>query len=417
MDSNTPYIDLNSVLCSISLALDLAEACALNDRYRKIDFEPLPGFNAKKHNFSSHSKRTAVVAHTIAQKLNFTDDRSKNLHIASLMHDIGAVDAFSVCHSEKKFIREHSDFGSDIIKKLPVDSSISIFIKYHHENQNGSGPNCLKGCEIPQESQIIHLADMFELMYKDELPYWSQKDSILEWIKSAKGALFSCDTVDALLAAAESERFWLDIVNINSDPDILTRVSPVIPTPIALDTFTDIALVFAALIDKKSAFTHEHSVGLSEHAFKLSKLYSFSSEKTLKLGIAALLHDLGKLSIPNHILDKPGKLTNEEYTIIKSHTYYTKLILKKIKGMEDIAEWAANHHETLLGTGYPEGLGPEKLSQESRILAVCDIFQALTEARPYRDGMPIEKAFSIMDSMVQKGNIDSKVVGDLKDII
>ena len=81
------------------------------------------------------------------------------------------------------------------------------------------------------------------------------------------------------------------------------------------------------------------------------KYYNFDKESTMKMKIAALLHDIGKLAIPNHILDKPGSLNANEYSIIKSHTYYTKLILGNISGMEEITPWAANHHETLRGTG------------------------------------------------------------------
>jgi HD-GYP domain-containing protein (c-di-GMP phosphodiesterase class II) len=133
--------------------------------------------------------------------------------------------------------------------------------------------------------------------------------------------------------------------------------------------------------------------------------------------IAALLHDIGKLAIPNHILDKPGRLSTNEYSIIKSHAYYTKLILGNISGMEEIAPWAANHHETLRGTGYPEGIGEERLCHKSRVLAVCDVYQALTEDRPYRDGMKKEKALEIIDSMVEIRNLDASVVKDLKEII
>jgi HD-GYP domain-containing protein (c-di-GMP phosphodiesterase class II) len=205
--------------------------------------------------------------------------------------------------------------------------------------------------------------------------------------------------------------------NIQTNPEILTRKYPPIETPISLGIMRNISMVFAAIIDKKSAFTHEHSIGLFNHTNLFSKYYGFSEEETMKMKIAALLHDIGKLSIPNQILDKPGRLTADEFSIIKSHTYYTKLILNNIQGMEDIAEWAANHHETLRGKGYPEGLDAGQLCHKSRIMAVCDIYQALTEDRPYRTGMSKEKSLGIMDSMVEIGNIDGSVVKALKEII
>lgn len=418
MDTNTITADFNDFINSVSLALDLAESCALKDRNKTINFEtPVPSFSVQNHDFANHSKRTALVSLLIARKLGFSDTNFKKLYIASFLHDIGAVDAFSICHSDSNFMYEHSEFGADIIKNLLADSTISEYIRYHHENPNGSGPNGLMGSEIPQISSVIHLADTFELMYNDKLPYWTQKNEIIEWIASNRGTLFSYDTVDAFIDAAQTERFWLDVENISSNPEILSRISPSITTPINLDTLTKISEVFAAIIDKKSAFTHEHSIGLSEYASRFSKLYGFDRQKSTKLKIAALLHDIGKLSIPNYILDKPGRLTSEEFTIIKSHTYYTRLILERIKGMNEISDWAANHHETLRGTGYPEGIGADMLSFESRIITVCDIYQALTEARPYREGMPKSKAVKIINSLVEKGDIDPIVFKGLEEII
>lgn len=418
MDSLDKCIDFASFIDSISLSLDLAEACALRDKKKRVEFDvAVPGFNVYRHNFTNHSRKTALVSLYIAKKLNYGDIRLRNLYIAACSHDIGAVEAFAESHRSSSFIHEHSEFGSQIVKKLPVDSSIPEFIRFHHENWDGSGTLRLAGGDIPEESQIIHLADMFELIYDIEKPYWMQRDHITNWIVSNRGRFFSPDTVDAFMEACKNERFWLDMENIGTNPDILMRMHPPVKTQLSLSVIEDISVVFAAIIDKKSAFTHEHSIGLSHYAGLFSNYYGFDGEASVKMKIAALLHDIGKLSIPNYILDKPGKLTAEEYTIIKSHTYYTKLILGKIPGMKDITNWAASHHETLRGSGYPEGIGAEKLCHEARIVAVCDIYQALTEKRPYRDGMSKEKALEIIDSMAEIGNIDSSVVKALKEIV
>ncbi len=418
MKDSIIYIDFNKFLNAVSLSLDLAEGAAFKDKSNRIDFNvPIPGFNVYNHNFANHSKRTALVALYIAEKLNYEGERLKNLYMAACTHDIGAVEAFAESHSDKNFIYEHSEFGSNIIKKLPLDKSISRFIKFHHESWDGSGPNGLSGSDIPEEAQIIHIADMFEFIYDDDQSYRAQRDYILTWIKSRRGRLFSKHITDAFLEACIPERFWLDMENINNNQFILTRKYPSLKTPITLNSMRNISMVFAAIIDKKSNFTHEHSIGLFNHVSQFSKYYGFNEEETMKMKIAALLHDIGKLSVPNQILDKPGKLTAEEFSIIKSHTYYTKLILSNIEGMEDIAQWAANHHETLRGTGYPEGLDAKQLCHKSRIMAVCDIYQALTEDRPYREGMSKEKALGIIDSMVEIGNIDRAVVKALKEII
>ena len=111
---------------------------------------------------------------------------------------------------------------------------------------------------------------------------------------------------------------------------------------------------------------------------------------------AALLHDIGKLSVPNMVLEKPGALDTGEWEIIKRHPYYSYEILRRVTGFEELSEVAAAHHEKLDGTGYFRHLKAEQISQEARILVVADIFDALSAKRPYRDAMPLEKVFGIM---------------------
>ncbi len=111
---------------------------------------------------------------------------------------------------------------------------------------------------------------------------------------------------------------------------------------------------------------------------------------------AALLHDIGKLSVPNAILEKPAKLTHEEWRVVRDHPYYTFEILSRIPGFESLSAEAAAHHEKLDGSGYWRGWRAEQLSSFARILGVADIFDALRAKRPYRDSLPLEKVFAIM---------------------
>ena len=115
---------------------------------------------------------------------------------------------------------------------------------------------------------------------------------------------------------------------------------------------------------------------------------------------AALLHDIGKLSVPNSILEKPGSLTDEEWKIMKMHPVYTRLILQTISGFEHLAFVASAHHERLDGTGYPDGLAADELPLTARIICVADTYQAITEDRPYRDGLPRQAALNIMQKLV-----------------
>jgi putative nucleotidyltransferase with HDIG domain len=410
-------LDFNKFISSISLALDLAESCIFKEhRFDNKSINTFSELDVKNHDFTSHSKKTALIALHLSYKLGYKGTKLNNLYIAAFLHDIGAVDALSSSHSDLNFIYEHCEFGSNIIKKLPVDHDISSFIRYHHECYNGSGPFRLCSNETPQEAQIIHIADFFEIIYNRYLGSM-QRGLIMNWFKSQKYKMFDPYLVDLLMDIAETERFWLDLENMDRDYGVLERIRPKIYTPLSLNQLADISTVFADIIDKKSAFTGEHSIRLSHNTSLVASAFGYEPQKIEKIKIASLLHDIGKLAIPNSILDKPGKLTKEEYSIIKSHAYYTRLVLDKIDNIQDICDWASNHHETLNGKGYPDGLDAGSLSLESRIISVCDIYQGITEDRPYRAGMSRVQAFKIIDEMVDIGNIDSEVVKKLKDIV
>ncbi|MDF2544855.1 MAG: metal dependent phosphohydrolase [Herbinix sp.] len=194
---------------------------------------------------------------------------------------------------------------------------------------------------------------------------------------------------------------WLDL----GVYDIHTLLAPLIPDQnieIYMDELEQISRAFAVIIDKKSAFTHHHSLKISERAFKMAQALGYDEKKCRKMKISGYLHDIGKLIVPNSILDKPDKLTKDEMLLIKKHPYYSKFILKQIKGFEDIAEWGPNHHENLTGTGYPEGISGSQFTEESQIMAICDIYQALTEDRIYRSGMSHDDAVIIINKLVDK---------------
>jgi HD-GYP domain-containing protein (c-di-GMP phosphodiesterase class II) len=233
-------------------------------------------------------------------------------------------------------------------------------------------------------------------------------------LRKKENIIFSKDIVDAFLAISSKDMFWLDMANIAFMDVVMNRVKPKLDLYLNLEELEIIAEIFANIIDDKSKFTATHSKGIAKLAYMVSTHIGYDEEKCIKMKISGLLHDIGKVAIPTNILDKKGKLTSEEFDIIKSHVYYTRIILDKIEDIPDISEWAYNHHEKLNGHGYPAGLTAKDLSEESRILAVCDIYQALTEDRPYRKGLKIDKTLSIMNDMVEQGFICEHAFENLK---
>ena len=199
--------------------------------------------------------------------------------------------------------------------------------------------------------------------------------------------------------------------------EILGRISPEIIYNYSWKDIVPISQTFMNIIDSKSKFTYRHSEGISNKIDMMSQYYQFETDKRQKLHIAANLHDLGKLYIPNAILEKPGNLERSEFNEIKKHSYFTKLALDKIPGFEDISKWAANHHEKLNGSGYPENLTEKELDFESRLMGIIDIYQALIEDRPYRQGLSHKKAMKIIYEMARGGFIDNQIAEDVDQVI
>jgi len=133
-----------------------------------------------------------------------------------------------------------------------------------------------------------------------------------------------------------------------------------------------------------------------------------------KIEIAGLLHDLGKLRVPDEILDKPSLLDERERKIINAHSFETFQILRGIKGFEEMAAWAGYHHEEPEGGGYPFHVRGDALPLEARILRVADIFQAMVQDRPYRAGLDKEQALDFMRGLVIQGRIDPAIFAALE---
>ncbi len=211
------------------------------------------------------------------------------------------------------------------------------------------------------------------------------------------------------MSLANKEYFWLDIVS----PSIgLDRVNKAGLSIIILDMKRLLSLtkVFSHIIDFRSRFTAIHSEGVAAVAETLAKFAGFSERECQMMRIAGYLHDLGKLAVPTEILEKPSRLTEDEFNIIRSHTYHTFRVLEPIRGFEIINTWASLHHERMDGSGYPFHYDRYSLPLGSRIMAVADVFTAIIEDRPYRRGMNGREALKVLQGMARNLALDPDIV-------
>ncbi len=179
-----------------------------------------------------------------------------------------------------------------------------------------------------------------------------------------------------------------------------------------------ILLAIADAIDKRDNYTHQHSKNVALYSVEIARKVGLSQEKLEKLEFSAILHDVGKIGIPDRILRKPGKLTDEEFAYIKNHTVYGAEILSHIRYVDkDIISGALEHHEKLDGSGYPYGKKGEEIGLFGRIIAVADIFDALSSKRTYKEGWQINDVIKILKEDSQKGKLDEEFVKVLEEYL
>ena len=226
--------------------------------------------------------------------------------------------------------------------------------------------------------------------------------------------MFSPDLVKVLDSFKKKEYFWLDAASKPSI-SIFHQHLGSMPLDFSLEDSIDFAKMFAQIIDFRSPFTATHSSGVTASAEAIAREVGYPESECKMMRVAGYLHDLGKLAVPAEILNKPSGLTASEFKVIRSHTYYTFRILENIPNLRTINTWAAFHHETLDGKGYPFHIGAKDLTLGSRIMAVADIFTAITEDRPYRPGLGREKVIKILHGMAGNNKIDPNIVAILSD--
>lgn len=377
--------NLNSFLNSISFVLDYAEKDILKD-------------------ITNHSRRVSYIAVNIGKKMGLEKKDIFDLGALAILHDCGSG-GFDYKRNSS-LIAEHCKIGEKIVKNFPFFNDITNVILFHHEYDDGTGIFGKQVDEIPLFARIISLANTIENIYVN---ITRDRQKIIGQLGKLRGKKYENNLVDAFISAQNEVKFWVDI----QDYFIFDALNELIPNfDIKMD-YSEIRFiteVISNIIDYKSEFTQRHSKGLSEKALIMSDYYDFDESMKYQFVIAADLHDIGKLAISNDILDKNGKLEPCEFNEIKSHAYLTRKALKNICGFEKITEWAANHHEKLNGKGYPLGKSEIDLDFCSKLLGCLDIYQALTEDRPYRKPLTHEKSISIMRSMVENREIDREIV-------
>ena len=364
---------------------------------------------------AQHQHRTAFIALEIAKNANLKHEITENIFTAALLHDIGAItveEKIAIRNFKKTDENIHAIRGELLLEQIPWLRKISKIVRNHHKHWN----EWEEGIENPLvlSSQIILLSDYVERLIDRNKYILHQSKDIVETIRKLEGTVLNKKVISYFIDLSKREEFWLDLTSPRIHSWLLNN-GPFNNIQIGIKDVLLISNLYRDLIDFKSEFTATHTSGVSECAVMLSELFGLSQLDVKSMRIAGNFHDIGKLIIPNSILEKPGKLTSDEFAIIRCHTYYTFNTLDSIGGLQRIAEWAAYHHEKLDGSGYPFHLTSEEIGTGSRIMTVADIFTAISEDRPYRMGMNKDEIYKIIKKQADENLLDRRIVEVLFD--
>ena len=420
---STEFVSLSEVLSALSYALDLTEGAP-------------PG----------HTMRSCLIGMRLAEEMGIGAAERSALYYATLLKDAGcssnagrmaslfgsddqwvkprmkvvdwhqrvrlavttalsvgrglslserAAQFMAIARSEnttRDLILIRCDRGASIARQLGFPEETAEAIRSLDEHWCGLGyARGLSGDEIPLLARIMNLAQTLEAFHAKGGPR-----AALRVARKRSGSWFDPKLV-RLVEGWRKDKLWWTLLG----GDVTEAVVAAEPSDRLMGVdengLDEVCRAFADIIDAKSPFTYRHSTRVADVAREVAGHYGVDAAEQRRIYRAGLLHDIGKLGVSNRILDKNGPMTPDERRVMETHPRYTLEILERVTAFRRFADTASLHHEKLDGTGYPFGVRGDRIDDAARMLVVSDIYDALTSDRPYRAGMPQEKAMAILE--------------------
>lgn len=287
-------------------------------------------------------------------------------------------------------------------QRLSLGEGILQALAQTYERYDGRGePNGIRGDSLSFAARVMHLAQVVEVHHRV-----FGRDAAIEVVRRRKGRHLDPQLSktflahsDALLSSIEGTSVW----------DVIATAAPLkaFDTRCELET---LAQVFADFVDLKSVYTLGHSTGVAALADGGAATLRLSAEERLTVRCAALLHDLGKASVPTNIWEKPGTLTTSEWERVRLHPYMTERVLARSATLAPLATLAGAHHERVDGSGYHRGSAGPALGPAARLLAVADVYQAHREARPHREALGHAEVRRVLEREAAGGRLCRQAV-------
>lgn len=340
---------------------------------------------------SGHHLKTAYIANELSAALKLWPDRQMSVTLAALVHDLGLIaceeETAKLVHRDSDFY--HSGLTADLLNCCEGLRGLAKIVRFHHS------PFMMQDDPSFQEIYILYFADQIAVSLQNNM----DKRNLSLWLLAEDEKAFFRPYVAAFLDLLDREEFWHDLNSVFLKEIIARRVSED-ECFLTLPDFLSWAKRVAALVDHRSGSNSlYHSKSVARVSEMLAHLSHFPLEDYIFLNCAGYLHDIGKVVIPQSVLQQTEPLTKEEVSLFKTHPLHAKHILDKIKGLSKVSLWVAYHHERMNEFGYPFQVKPSKLDLGSRIMGAANFFVTLLERKPYRDVLEKDVVINILEEV------------------
>ncbi len=403
-----PAVTVERLLSALSLALDLAEGRetghALRVSYISASLAGALGLPRAQRVAAGFAGllHDAGVPHASESLTDLARTQDHQVFSGSPLHAPGVLAArFHREHVATivDALHEHTFEGATAVAALGFPPHVAEAVLCHHERHDGEGfPLGLAGNEVPQLARIVAVADYAESFLAAATNPLLARRNLENGLREQAGRAFHPQVVDALIAAARRDDFWIRYHDAEPSGLFITAVQDE-SDPMEAEEILRFVASFADIVDARSSHRRGNSRRVARHARALALAAGLPEAHARAVELAALLHDIGMLKVPSRILGKPEILTVDEMYLLHQHPRDTAEIVRAVPGWDAIADWTAAHHERLDGRGYPEGLAGEEIPFEARILAIADVYAALTASRPHRPALTQAEALAVMRRM------------------
>ena len=361
---------------------------------------------------TGHGERVAFgMLHLLEQDPRFPYEEVCKITLTSLLHDIGSfqhtTNIEDLLWLEQADGFSHARYGYAFLKHFSPFPGYAPIVRFHHSTRQQIQDSMLDvrlqwvaGC-----LQVLDSVDLYRINHPR-----STASALQDFLKQLSPARYDPMAVEAVSQLLERPDYFQPLLQGQYHDALLHHLCQMVLTPREQEALLQ---TLVSSIDFRSHYTALHCAIMVHASDLLASLCGLDASACQSLHIGAMLHDLGKISIPTSILESSGKLHGKDWDIMRSHVTVTEEILTG-RVSDEVLQIAIRHHETLDGKGYPRGLTAEQLTLPQRIVAVADIVSALSEERSYKAAFPLNEVLRILDDLCCQGKLCPFVVGILK---